>query len=91
MNLRLYIICIAVLLALGIPVSLTSGLPFLADSNITAIVHGATYTGDTLEPLNDTVININSNPPQSIVAKNGMYSFELVPGHIGFDCWKRAK
>ena len=59
---------------------LTSGLPFLADSNITATIHGATYAGDTLEPLHDTVININSNPPQSIVAKNGTYSFELAPG-----------
>lgn len=80
MNLRLYIICTAVLLALGVPISLTLGVPFLADSNFTATVHGATYAGDTLEPLNDTVININSNPPQSIVAKSGTYSFELAPG-----------
>ena len=80
MNLRFYVICTAVLLALGVPVSLTLGVPFLADSNITATVHGATYAGDTLEPLNDTVIDINSNPPQSIVAKDGTYSFELAPG-----------
>ena len=80
MNLRFYIICTAALLALGVPVLLTLGVPFLADSNITATIHGATYAWDTLEPLNDTVININSNPPQSIVAKNGTYSFELGPG-----------
>lgn len=80
MNLRFYVICTAILLALGVPVLLTLGVPFLADSNITATVHGATYAWDTLEPLNDTVININSTPPQSIVAKNGIYSFELVPG-----------
>lgn len=80
MNLRFYVICITVLLALGVPVSLTLGVPFLADGNVTATVHGATYAGDTLEPLNDTVISINSNPPQSIVAKNGTYSFELAPG-----------
>lgn len=80
MNMRLSVICIAVLLALGLPVSLTSGIPFLTDSNVTATIHGATYAGDTLEPLTDTVININSNPPQSIVAKNGTYSFELAPG-----------
>lgn len=80
MNLRFYVICTAVLLALGVPVSLTLGIPFIADSNVTAIVHGATYAGDTLDPLNDTVIDINSNPPQSIVAKNGTYSFELAPG-----------
>jgi uncharacterized membrane protein len=81
MNLRFYVICISVLLALGIPVSLTLGVPFLADSNITATVHGAAYAGDTLEPLNDTVIDINSNPPQSFVAKEGTYSFELAPGN----------
>jgi uncharacterized membrane protein len=80
MNLRFYVICSAVLLVMGVLISLTSGLPFLADSNITATIHGATYAGDTLEPLTDTVININSNPPQSIVAKNGTYSFELAPG-----------
>lgn len=78
MNLRFYILCTAALLALGI--SPTSGVPFLADSNITATIHGATYAWDTLEPLNDTVISINSNPPQSVLAKNGMYSFELGPG-----------
>jgi uncharacterized membrane protein len=77
MNLRFYAICTAILLALEIP---ALGVPFIADNKITATVHGATYASDTLEPLNDTVININSNPPQSIVAKNGMYSFELVPG-----------
>lgn len=77
---RFYVICIAILLALGLPVSLTSGIPFLADDNTTATIHGATYAGDTLEPLTDTIIDINSNPPQSIVAKNGTYSFELAPG-----------
>lgn len=80
MNLRFYTICTAALLILGAPALLTLEIPFLADSNITAIVHGGTYEGDTFEPLNDTVIDINSTPPQSIVAKNGMYSFELVPG-----------
>jgi uncharacterized membrane protein len=78
MNLRFYILCTAALLALV--VSSTSGVPFLADSNITATIHGATYAWDTLEPLNNTVISINSNPPQSVLAKNGTYSFELGPG-----------
>lgn len=80
MNLRFYILCIAVLLGLGSLVSPSLGIPFLEDSNITATVHGATYAWDTFEPLNDSVININSAPPQSIVAKNGTYSFELPPG-----------
>ncbi|AKB80885.1 hypothetical protein MSBR3_0307 [Methanosarcina barkeri 3] len=76
---RFYILCTAALLALGISPP-SSGVPFLADSNITATIHGATYAWDTLEPLNDTVISINSNPPQSVLAKDGTYSFELGPG-----------
>jgi uncharacterized membrane protein len=80
MNLRFYIICTAVLLALGVYSVPTLGVPFFPDSNVTATVHGATYASDTLELLNDTVINVNSNPPQSMVAKDGTYSFELVPG-----------
>lgn len=80
MNLRFCIIFTAALLTLVASASLTLGVPFLEDKNITATVHGVTYVWDTLEPLNDTVIDINSNPPQSMVAKNGMYSFELVPG-----------
>lgn len=80
MNLRFYVLCTAALLTLGVPALFTLGVPFLADTNITATIHGATYAGDTLELLNDTIIGINSNPPQSIVAKNGIYSFDLGPG-----------
>ncbi|RXA19957.1 MarR family transcriptional regulator [Methanosarcina sp. MSH10X1] len=80
MNLRFCILCTAALLALGVFALPASGIPFLADGNVTATIHGATYAWDTLESLNDTVIDINSNPPQSIVAKNGTYSFELGPG-----------
>ena len=80
MNRRFYIICTAALLTLGVPTLLSLGVPFLADNNVTATVHGVTYEAGTFEPLNDTVIDINSTPPQSMVAKNGMYSFELVPG-----------
>lgn len=80
MNLRVYIICIGVLLVLGLS-GLASGVPFMEDKNTTiATVHGVTYAWDTLEPVNDTVIDVNSNPPQSIVAKDGAYSFELTPG-----------
>lgn len=80
MNLRFYVLCTAALFALGITTSLALGIPFLTESNITATIHGATYASDTFEPLNYTVIYINSNPPQSLVAKNGTYSFELGPG-----------
>jgi uncharacterized membrane protein len=80
MNLKIDILCIVALLALGASALPASGIPFLSDSNINATIHGATYAYDTFEPLNDTVININSNPPQSIVAKDSTYSFELGPG-----------
>lgn len=78
MNLRFYIICVAVLIFLG--VSPAVGIPFLVDGNVTATVHGTAYAWDTFEPLNNTVVEINSNPPQSKLAKNGTYSFELAPG-----------
>lgn len=83
MNLRFYIICVATSLILLASASITLGVPFLEDledKNVTATVHGATYAQDTLEPLNDTLIDVNSTPPQSMVAKDGVYSFELVPG-----------
>lgn len=70
MNLRLFIICIAAVLALVGPA--------LADS--TATIHGAVYGWDTFEPLENAVVEVNSTPSQSMVAKYGMYSFDLVPG-----------
>jgi|GEM_PF-163732 len=70
MNLRLHIICIAVLLALAGP----------ALANSTATVHGAVYGWDTFKPLENAVVEVNSTPSQSMVAKYGLYSFDLVPG-----------
>lgn len=70
MNLRLFIICIAAVLALVGPA--------LAES--TATIHGAVYGWDTFEPLENAVVDVNSTPSQSMVAKYGLYSFDLVPG-----------
>ncbi|AKB12342.1 hypothetical protein SAMN02910340_01691 [Methanosarcina thermophila] len=70
MNLRLFIVCIAAVLALVGPV--------LADS--TATIHGAVYGWDTFEPLENAVVEVNSTPSQSMVARYGMYSFDLMPG-----------
>lgn len=78
MNRRFYFICIAALFTLWAPVLIATGVPLLGD--LTATVHGETYEGVTFEHMNNTVIEINSTPPQSIVAKNGKYSFELAPG-----------
>ncbi|AKJ38293.1 helix-turn-helix transcriptional regulator [Methanosarcina barkeri] len=71
MNIRLYIICIAAVLALAGPA--------LAANN-TATVHGAVYGWDTFKPLENAVVEVNSTPSQSMVAKYGLYSFDLVPG-----------
>ncbi|MGB9938982.1 DUF7343 domain-containing protein [Methanosarcina sp.] len=70
MNLRLYIICIAAVIALVGPA--------LADS--TATVHGEVYGWDTFKPLENAVVEVNSTPSQSMVAKYGFYSFDLMPG-----------
>lgn len=70
MNLRLSIICIAAVLALAGP----------ALANSTATVHGAVYGWDTFKPLENAVVEVNSTPSQSMVAKYGVYSFDLAPG-----------
>jgi len=72
MNLRLYIICVAAIFALVVPAA--------ADNN-TATVHGEVYGWDTFEPLENAVVDVNSTPAQSMVAKYGSYSFELEPGN----------
>ena len=41
-----------------------------------ANIHGTIYTFD-LEKRNNSIITINSQPPQTIVSKDGTYSFEL--------------
>lgn len=71
MNRRLYIICIAAVLALVGPA--------LA-ANSTATVHGTVYDYNTFKPLDNAVVEVNSTPSQSMVAKYGVYSFDLIPG-----------
>lgn len=73
MSLKLSIlICVVAILSLVIPAT--------ADNN-TATVHGEVYSLDTFEPLDNAVIYVDSTPSQSMVAKYGMYSFELEPGN----------
>lgn len=71
MNLKLFIICTAIVLS----------LMSLADADSTATIHGAVYKQDTFESLDNAVIELNSTPTQYMVAKNGQYSLELVPGN----------
>ena len=53
----------------------------LADADSTAKIHGAVYKMDTFEPLDNALIEVNSTPTQYMVAKNGQYSIELMPGN----------
>lgn len=79
MNLKLsIIICVAAILALVVPAAADNST---ATDNLTATVHGEVYSLDTFEPLDNAVVYVNSTPAQSMVAKYGMYSFELEPGN----------
>lgn len=79
MSLKLgFIICIAVIFALVVPAAAED--TFSTD-NMTATVYGEVYSLDTFEPLDKAVVYVNSIPEQSMVAKYGMYSFELEPGN----------
>ncbi|WP_319506531.1 hypothetical protein [uncultured Methanolobus sp.] len=62
--------CLAIIL-------LFSGIT--AAENITT-VHGVAYEWDTFNPLANAIIEVNTTPVQSIVAKYGIYSFELPRG-----------
>lgn len=45
-----------------------------------ATVHGAVYDWETFKLLENTIVEVNSTPPQSQVAKYGLYSFDLPMG-----------
>jgi len=75
MNTKFLIICTIIVLALGRPALAEN------NNNNTVLIHGTAYNWDTLEPLENVIIHVNSTPSQSWVAKNGTYSFELLPGN----------
>ncbi|WP_406660652.1 hypothetical protein V7O66_12560 [Methanolobus sp. ZRKC3] len=70
MKFILCISCIATLLM----------LTGIAGASEIATVHGIAYEWSTFEPLDNAIIEVNSTPAQSIVAKYGLYSFELPNG-----------
>ena len=51
-----------------------------APASCAATIHGAVYEWYTFEPLENAIIEVNSTPPQSVVARYGIYSLNLVPG-----------
>lgn len=51
----------------------------MTHSVLAATIHGTIYSFD-LEKRNNAIANIDSTPPQTIVANDGTYRFELNPG-----------
>lgn len=47
---------------------------------IAATIHGTVYEWDTFKPLNNSVVEINSTPEQSVIATDSEYSFNLTRG-----------
>ncbi len=45
-----------------------------------AVVHGTTYEWSTFEALENTIVEVDSAPPQFMVASFGSYSFDLPEG-----------
>jgi len=45
-----------------------------------AVVHGTTYKWSTFEALENTIVEVNSTPPQKLVASSGSYTFDLPEG-----------
>ncbi len=45
-----------------------------------AVVHGTTYEWSTFEALENTIVLVNSTPPQVMVASSGSYTFDLSEG-----------
>lgn len=72
MNPKVFIIFIAAVALLAVPV--------MAE-NSTATISGGVYSWDTFELLENVVVEVNSTPSQSMVAKYGVYSFNLEPGN----------
>ncbi|NOR85966.1 hypothetical protein GQ473_07700 [archaeon] len=54
-------------------------LLFLPITNA-ATIQGTIYDWTTLDTVPNTILTINSNPPQTLVSKDGTYSFELSKG-----------
>ncbi len=51
-----------------------------ASSATAAVVHGTTYEWSTFEALENTIVLVNSTPPQVLVASSGSYTFDLPEG-----------
>jgi len=59
-------------------------LALLSDIALAATIHGEVYSFD-LEKQNNAVVSINSVPKQTVVAKDGSYSFDVNPGEYSIE------
>lgn len=76
-NIKRYIIYLFLLFII-IAFTLNSSL---AQVDQLATVHGSIYKPDSYELLDNSIVKVNSTPPQSQIAKEGFYSFVLSPGN----------
>lgn len=53
---------------------------FVQGNALAATIHGTVYEWYSFKPLENTIVEINSTPEQSFVAKDADYSFNLTPG-----------
>ncbi|MHC1603812.1 MAG: hypothetical protein ACXQTK_03790, partial [Candidatus Syntropharchaeales archaeon] len=52
----------------------------LSHADTTCTIGGVAYDYLTLEPLPDTIIEINTTPPQTYVSKDGNYRLNVPEG-----------
>jgi uncharacterized membrane protein len=52
----------------------------MVSTSLAATIHGTIYDWSTLEPLEGSIVQVNSTPAQQLVSRNGNYSFELALG-----------
>lgn len=55
-------------------------LTYLQGNALAATIHGTVYDWYSFEPLENSIVEINSTPEQSLVATDAEYSFNLTPG-----------
>lgn len=60
-----------------ISIILVISVLFIPPITHAATIQGTIYDWTTLESVPNTILNINSNPPQTYVSKDGTYSLEL--------------
>jgi uncharacterized membrane protein len=62
----------------------------IVDIASAAVIHGSVYSFD-LERRMNAIVSVDSNPPQTVVAKDGKYSFELGLGEYTISAYYSGK